>query len=117
MAWTLDGNTIQEPSSFEIEHIKIQAERRLANGTLKKDVRAKKKELRLSYKFLRWSQLEIFWNVFSSATEFVTFSYMDQGTQKSATVEMSSLPTRLSRTAAVAENYLYTDVEIILREQ
>ena len=117
MAFSIDGNTIQEPNNFNIRDFKIEKADRIANGDLKKDVRVKKKEFTLIYSVIRWDALEVFHNVYDGSSEFVAFVYEDLGTDQSATVTISELPRRLRFTDPTPADYLYTEVTIILLEQ
>lgn len=95
-AYTLAGVPIKRPSSFKIEKYKITNASRLANGNMTADVLAKKRKFSLTYNQIKASDLNVILNaVWENMSYFFSFTYMENGTLKSATVYPGSIPQEL----------------------
>lgn len=117
MAFSVDGNTIPEPQSLEINEFDLENSRRLGGGKLVKELIATKKIFTLTYPVITWANLKLFRDAYQTNDAF-TFIYEDQGATQSATVFISKLPRRLSLINASARTTdQYRDVTIEMEEQ
>lgn len=87
----INGNSIRDPSSFNISHRKIEVKRRLASGKLVVDVISVKEVITLTYSYLEDFEAEYWRNLFIS-NEFFDFTYVLNGVEYTRNVWLSDLP-------------------------
>lgn len=95
-AYTLSGTTIKRPSSFKIEKYKITNAQRLANGDMTADVIAKKRKFTFTYNQITSTELDKILDILWDDTGyFYTFTWVENGKEKSAPVYPGSIPQEL----------------------
>lgn len=115
--FTINGVAIKNPSAFKIERYNVTTLERRADATMVGDLVAKKIKLYFTYEAISGEDLDAILDaIWSSNSLFFTASYPENGSQKSATVYVGSIPTELHR-AGSTTNWVWKNVTFNLIEQ
>ena len=115
--FTVNGVEIKNPSSFKIERYNVTNMERLANADMVGDLIAKKKKFYFTYDAITGEDLDnILEAIWSTTSLFFTLEYNENGTDKSATVYVGSIPSELHR-AGKSSNWVWKNVTFNLIEK
>lgn len=113
----INGIPIKNPSSFKIERYNITTMNRLSNGDMTGDLVAKKLKFYFSYEGITVRELEdILDAIWESNDIFFPLVYPYNGTTRTCTVYVGSIPTELAR-AGFSENWAWKNVSFNLIER
>ena len=108
--FTVNGVGIKNPSSFKIERYNVTNMERLANAEMVGDLIAKKRKFYFTYDAITAGELDtILKAIWETNKLFFTLKYVENGSTKSATVYVGSIPTELHR-AGKSTNWVWKNV-------
>lgn len=110
----INGTTIRNPTSWDVEEYKLTKAGRVSSGDMTMDVIAKKRKFNLSYDVLSGTDLEMIRNILYSDDSFFTLEYEDNQEARSAIVYVGAINRRRFRTDGV---WYWKDVQFSLIEQ
>lgn len=110
----INGITVKEPHSFEIEHYNISKSTRVATGRMSMDLIAKKLKFIISYETLSGKELDVILSLIDSTNMFFELDYVDNGITKKATVYSGPIRRKKFRTDGV---WIWKNVTFNLIEQ
>ena len=114
--YTLDGQTIKNPSKFKIDRFKITQSSRVASGDMMMELVAKKRKFQFTYEAITSSDLnKILDIIWESNDVFFQLSYIENNQQKTAKVYVGNIPSDLYR--ADEGEWVWTNVSFSLIEQ
>lgn len=117
MAFKVNGVTIRNPSSFKIEMFNITTMERLANGDMSGDFIAQKKKFYFTFDALPGIELDQILSAIWTAKLFFQLEYEYNGTTKTATVYVGSIPAELYRAGKNQSNWVWQNVTFNLIER
>lgn len=96
MAFTVNGTTIKNPSTFKIERYNVTTMERLSNATMVGDLVAQKLKFYFTYDAISAEELDtILSAIWDSKKLFFPFKYTDRGVEKTVDVYVGSIPSDL----------------------
>lgn len=96
MAFTVNGITIKNPSSFKVERYNVTTMERLSNADMVGDLVAKKRKFYFTYEAISAEEFDtILAAVYDGNNLFFPFEYEDKGQRKRANVYVGSIPADL----------------------
>lgn len=115
MAFTINGITIKNPSTFKIERYNVTTMERLSNASMVGDLIAKKLKFYFTYNAILAEEFDAILNaIWDSDSLFFTLTYEDRGVQKQAEVYVGSIPAELhymSNSVTVWKNVTFNLIE------
>jgi len=113
----LSGVAIKNPSDFKIERYNVTNMERLADAKMVGDLIAKKRKFYFTYEAISGYDLDkILELIWETNALFYELTYLENGTTKTATVYVGSIPTELHR-AGRTTNWIWRNVTFNLIEQ
>jgi hypothetical protein len=113
----LSGVAIKNPSEFKIERYNVTNMERLADAKMVGDLVAKKRKFYFTYEAISGYELDNILDLIWETNElFFPLVYLENGTSKTATVYVGSIPTELHR-AGRTTNWIWKNVTFNLIEQ
>jgi len=113
----LSGVAIKNPSEFKIERYNVTNMERLADAKMVGDLVAKKRKFYFTYEAISGYELDNILDLIWETNElFFPLVYLENGTSKTATVYVGSIPTELHR-AGRTTNWIWRNVTFNLIEQ
>jgi len=113
----LSGVAIKNPSDFKIERYNVTNMERLADAKMVGDLIAKKRKFYFTYEAISGYDLDkILDLIWETNKLFYELTYIENGTTKTATVYVGSIPTELHR-AGRTTNWVWRNVTFNLIEQ
>ena len=111
----INGTVIKRPTSFKIERYNVTNMTRIANGNMYGDLIAKKRKFSFTYAAIDSAELNnILDLIWETTSLFYTLTYIENNTEKTATVYVGSIPTDLHHTGSLC---VWKDVSFDLIEQ
>lgn len=110
----LNDTTIKKPKDFKISKFNLTKSGRVASGKMVMDLVAKKRKFEFSYEVLSGPELDTILSIIDTDAMFFTISYVENGTEKSATVYVGEISHKRFRTDGV---WYWKDVSFNLIEQ
>lgn len=118
MAFVVNDVIIKNPSTFKIERYNVTTMSRLSNASMTGDLIAKKLKFFFTYDAISSIELDaILEAIWNSDSLFFKISYPYQGTQKSATVYVGSIPSELHRGSNTSGEWVWKNVTFNLIER
>jgi hypothetical protein len=115
--FSIDSTPIKNPTTFKIERYNVTNLERLADATMAGDLIAKKLKFYFTYDAITAADLEaILEALWETSSLFYTLTYSENGTPKTATVYVGSIPTELHR-GGTSPNWVWKNVSFNLIEQ
>lgn len=117
MAYSINGISIKNPTSFKIERYNVTTMERLTNGDMVGDLVAKKLKFYFTYDAISANELDTILNaIWDTNLIFYPLSYPENGKQKTSTVYVGSIPTELHK-AGRGDNWVWKNVSFNLIER
>lgn len=114
--FTINGKAIKNPSGFKLERYNVTNMERLANAKMVGDLIAKKLKFYFTYEAITASDLDtILEAIWDSDDLFFPIEYTYQGSKRTATVYVGSIPADLH--SAKAKEWVWKNVTFNLIEQ
>ncbi len=110
----IDGTDIKRPTKFHIEKYNITKAGRVADGTMKLDLVAKKRKFLFRYEVISGTALNTILGLIDTSAMFFTLTYDENGATKTATCYAGHIPAELFRTDGV---WYWRNVNFDLIEQ
>lgn len=118
MAFVVNGARIKNPSTFKIERYNVTTMTRLSNADMTGDLVAQKLKFYFTYEALSAHDLDAILDaIWESKQLFFTLEYPYQGSQRTATVYVGSIPSDLHRGGAGRSNWIWKNVSFNLIER
>ena len=96
--YTINGNKIKRPHSFDVERYNITEAVRVASGDMQMDLIAKKRKFLLAYDNMSGAEYDYLRSLIDTNEVFFTFGYVDNGRQEEAVVYAGPIRAKLHRT-------------------
>lgn len=117
LVFKINGICIKNPSTFKIERFKVTTLERLASGEMTGDLVAKKLKFYFTYDAISAKDLDnILKAIWDNDDVFYTLKYDYNGSSKTCTVYVGSIPTSLYR-AGRGDNWVWHNVSFNLIER
>lgn len=110
----INGTNIKQPRDFTVESFNLTKSGRVASGTMKMELIAKKRKFGFAYDVLSGVQLDVILSLIDGTAMFFTLEYEDNGVVKSAMVYAGAVKKKRFRTDGV---WYRKDVAFDLIEQ
>ena len=118
MAFILNGKQIKNPSTFKVERYNVTTMTRLSNADMTGDLIAQKHKFYFTYEAITANDLDdILDAIWHSQQLFFTLRYPYQGTDRTATVYVGSIPSDLHRGHMSSSNWVWKNVTFNLIER
>ena len=118
MSFVVNGVAIKNPSTFKIERYNVTTMERLADASMVGDLVAQKLKFYFTYEAISSVDFDkILEAIWDSKKLFFTLEYPYQGSTRSATVYVGSIPSDLHRGAMSSPNWIWKNVTFNLIER
>ncbi len=98
MEITLNGTSIKQPNSFEVQKYKLTKAGRVASGKMTMEVIALKRKFLFQFEVLAGDDLKTILDILDTDTAFFTLGYKENGVVKSAVVYAGAISAQKFRT-------------------
>lgn len=113
--YKIDDVEIKRPDTFRIERFNLTDLQRVASGTMKGDLIAKKRKFYFTYNSITSDELDkILDAIWETNSIFYTLTYVENNVMKTARVYVGSIPTDYHRSGA---KWVWKNVTFNLIEQ
>lgn len=114
----IDGTKIKTPHRFTTNRYNLTKAGRVANGDMKMDLIAKKREFNIGYDVISGTELKQILDIIDTDEVFFELEYVESGIRKSATVYPGAIPSdRFRGGEPSSREWYYQNVDFNLIEQ
>lgn len=111
----IESTVIKNPTTFKVERYNVTDMQRLANGSMSGDLIAQKRKFYFTYDAMTGDELDtIIKAIYDSKKIFFTLTYPYNGTTKTCTVYVGSIPSELHK---AGKNWVWKNVQFNLIEK